>query len=298
MMARILSAAGPAMAAESIELWPEGVPGLRADAAPSREVDGRWFDTHFPRLLRHEPDASSRTGTTVIYCPGGGYERVAAGVNGGELTAWLNELGITVFVLEYRNKLYGHPAPLQDVLRAVRIVRSRAVEFGFDPGRIGVLGGSAGGHLAATAATLFDAEEGRTGAALDAVSARPDFAVCIFPVITMRDPYVHGPSRTNLLGDDPGAALIDRLSLELQVTDQTSPMFIVHSQEDTTVVVDNSLLLYQALSHASVPAELHLYPHGPHGAGLDPALGPTADWPKLCEAWLRFHRWLPPPAVP
>lgn len=290
----LLTADMPRMcpAAETSELWPEGVPNLRADAGPTHEEDGRFFDIHYPKMTRYAPEQADAKQTAMIYCPGGGYERVAAGVNGGDVTEWLNGLGITVFVLEYRNQLYGHPAPLQDVLRAVRIVRSRATDFRVQPDHIGVLGGSAGGHLAASAATLFDAPEGRTGAAFDAVSARPDFAVCVFPVITMLDPYAHAASRRNLLGDNPSEELRQHLSIELQVTPQTSPTFIVHSQQDNTVVVDNSLLFYQALSHAGVPAELHLYPLGPHGSGMDSRLGPTAEWPQLCESWMRFHGWL------
>lgn len=284
----------PASAAATIELWPEGVPHLRADAAPTREENGRFFDIHYPKMTCYAPAKADPQQTAIIYCPGGGYERVSAGPNGGEVTRWLNELGITVFVLEYRNQLYGHPAPLQDVLRSVRLVRSRAAEFHVQPNHIGVLGGSAGGHLAASAATLFDAPEGRTGAELDAVSARPDFAVCIFSVITMLDPYASASSRRNLIGDNPSEELRRHLSLELQVTPQTSPIFIVHSQQDKSVVVDNSLLFYQALSHAGVPAELHLYPHGPHGSGMDPKLGPTAEWPQHCESWMRFHDWLSP----
>jgi acetyl esterase/lipase len=196
-------------------------------------------------------------------------------------------------MLKYRNVEYGHPAPLRDVLRAVRIVRSRASEFGIDAKHVGVLGGSAGAHLAACAGTLFDAPEGKTGAPLDAVSARPDFMVLIFPVITMREPYVHMASRRALLGDNPSEALIEHLSVELQVTKETPPAFIVHSQQDHTVPVDNSILFYTALCHAGVPGELHLYAKGPHGSGMDPRLGPTAEWPKRCETWLRFNGWLP-----
>ena len=232
----------------------------------------------------------------AIVCPGGGYVRLAVDKEGSELTRWLNGLGVTAFILKYRVAPQQHPAQLRDVLRAVRLVRSRAAELGLDPHRIGVFGSSAGGHLAATAATLFDAPEGKTGAALDAVSARPDFVVLQYPVITMREPHVHAGSRHALLGDHPSPELLDRLSVERQVTRQTPPTFIIHSQEDAAVPVENSLLFYQALRAAGVSTEMHLYEKGPHGFGIKPGLGPTSDWPKRCEEWMRAHGWLESPA--
>lgn len=283
------AAAGPTV----WPLWPEGVPGLKAGAGPEREDNGRFSNVHHPSLVFYPPLTGPANGTLVIYAAGGGYVRVAVGANGGEITRWLNALGITVGVLKYRHADYGHPAPLQDVLRAVRLVRARADELGVKPDRIGVLGGSAGGHLAASAGTLFDAPEGRTGHALDAVSGRPDFLVLVFPVITMEDPHAHGASRRALLGPAPSAALQRRLSVEHHVTKATPPAFLVHSAEDTTVVVENSLLFYQAMRRAGAPIELHLYPKGPHGSGMSPALGPVSGWPRLGEAWLRFNGWLP-----
>jgi acetyl esterase/lipase len=276
-----------------IPLWPEGVPGLKSDAGPEKEDNGRFSNIHHPALMVYAPPGERSNGTAVIYAAGGGYVRVAVGANGGEITRWLKGLGLTVFVLKYRAAEYGHPAPLQDALRAVRLVRSRAAELGVAPERIGMLGGSAGGHLAASAGTLFDAPEGKTGHALDAVSGRPDFLVLIFPVITMEEPHAHGPSRRALLGPDPSADLKRRLSVEHQVTKATPPVFLVHSSEDATVVVENSLLFYQGMRRVGAPIELHLYPKGPHGSGMSPALGPTAEWPRLCEAWLRFNGWLP-----
>ena len=156
-----------------------------------------------------------------------------------------------------------------------------------------MLGGSAGGHLTASAGTLFGAPEGRTGAALDQVSGRPDFLVLVFPVITMHEPSVHATSRRALLGDAPTEEARHRLSVDEQVTAQTPPTFLVHSSEDTTVPVENSLLFYQAMRRAKAPIEMHLYPKGPHGSGMSPALGPTAEWPRHCESWMRFNGWLP-----
>ena len=277
-----------------IDLWPEGVPEIKADAGPEKDDgSGRFTNIHRPTLTVYAPSLGKANGTAVIYAAGGGYIRVAVGANGGEITRWLNSLGITVFVLKYRNVEYGHPAPLRDALRAVRMVRSRAAEWGVKPERIGMLGGSAGGHLTASAGTLFDAPEGKTGAALDAVSGRPDFLVMIFSVVTMQDPFGHGTSRRALLGEKPTDELKHRLSVDEQVTKDTPPTFLVHSSEDTTVPVENSLLFYHAMRRAKAPIEMHLYPKGPHGAGMDPKLGPTAEWPRHCESWMRFNGWLP-----
>ncbi|MEO5960377.1 MAG: alpha/beta hydrolase [Opitutaceae bacterium] len=295
LAATVLSAAGP----QVIALWPEGVPGVKAGATPEKDDgQGRYTNIHHPTLVIYAPPAGKANGTAIIYAPGGGYQRVAAGVNGGEVTTWLNSIGVTVFMLKYRHAEYGQPAPLQDALRAMRIVRSRAAELGVKPDRIGMLGGSAGAHLTASAGTLFDAPEGRTGAALDRVNARPDFLVLIFPVITMQDGVGNGGSRRALLGENPTAELKHRWSVDEQVTKDTSPTFLIHSSEDTTAVVENSLLFYQAMRRAKAPIEMHLYPKGPHGSGMDPRLGPTAEWPKHCESWMRFHGWLPKAAQP
>ncbi|HVS53418.1 MAG TPA: alpha/beta hydrolase [Opitutaceae bacterium] len=283
-------------AAESprvIDLWPEGVPDLKPDGGPEKDDNGRFSNIHHPTLTVYAPPADKANGTAMVFAAGGGYIRVAVGPNGGEITRWLNSLGITVFVLKYRNAEYGHPAPLRDALRAVRIVRSRAPEFGVKPDRIGMLGGSAGAHLTASAGTLFDAPEGKTGAELDKVSGRPDFMVMIFPVITMEEPAVHKPSRRALLGDNPSDELKHHLSVDEQVTKDTPPTFLVHSTEDTTSPVENSLLFFAAMRRAKAPIEMHLYPKGPHGSGLDPRLGPISEWPKLCESWMRFNGWLP-----
>jgi lysophospholipase L1-like esterase/dienelactone hydrolase len=216
-------------------------------------------------------------------------------VSDGQTDArWLNSLGITVFVLKYRLDNYGHPAPLQDVLRAIRVVRSRAAEFGIRPDRIGVMGASAGGHLSACAATLWDSPEGKTGNALDEVSARPNFAALIYPVITMADPFAHKGSRQALFGDQPTPEQIELLSLEKRVHSNTPPVFLAATMADKSVPVENSLRFYQALRDAGVPAEMHTYAAGAHGDSRDPQYGPTAKWPERCEEWLRFNKWIKP----
>jgi acetyl esterase/lipase len=276
-----------------IPLWPEGVPGLKADAAPERMVDGRVVGVHYPSLTIYAPARGTANGTAVIICPGGSYVRLATGENGGPETQWLNSIGVTVFLLKYRLVEYGHPAPLQDVLRAIRLVRSRAGEFGIQSDRIGLLGTSAGGHLAASASTMWDAAEGTTGAAVDRVNARPDFAMLVYPVITMEDPFAHAASRTALLGANPSPALRRALSMDTRVRAETPPMFLVATMADQSVPVENSLRLYQALRDAKVPAELHVYAQGSHANSLDPQFGATAQWPQRAEEWMRSNGWLP-----
>lgn len=280
-------------APETIPLWPEGVPGIHADTPPEREENGWLLNIHHPSLTVYPPTAPAN-GTGVIYIPGGGYARVSMrGEHGREPIRWLNSLGVTVFLLKYRTGDYPYPVPTQDALRAVRVARAQAAKYSIAPGRLGVMGVSAGGHLATCTATLSDDPIGRSDAEIDRTSARPDFTLLLFPVITMREPSVHLGSRHNLLGDHPAAELIERLSTELHVTKDTPPAFIVSSAEDNVVRMENSFLYYQALSHAGVSAELHLFAQGPHGYGLDPGSGTTTQWPRLAEAWLRSHGWLP-----
>jgi acetyl esterase/lipase len=282
-----------------IPLWPEGVPGRRADASKEIDADEHVAHVHEPTLTCYAAPATKAGGTAVIVCPGGGYARLAWEKEGVETARWLNGLGVTAFVLKYRLVEYGHPAPLRDVLRAIRIVRARAAEFGVRPDRVGALGFSAGGHLAASAGTLYDAPEGRTGAPLDAVSARPDFLVLIYPVITMTASRTHAGSRENLLGAHPTPAQIDHLSLEKQVTARTPPAFLLTTFEDATVPAENSLAFFEAMRRAGVPAELHAFQKGPHGFGLRPAgVGPAAGWPALCEQWLRLNGWIVPGPPP
>jgi acetyl esterase/lipase len=273
-------------AADVIPIWPEGVPGLLPTAGPEVEQDARVSNVHNPSLIVFLAPEAARNGTAVVVCPGGGYSRLAIDKEGTLVGQWLNSLGVSAFVLKYRMKEYGHPAPLRDVLRAVRLVRSQAGKWKLAADRVGVLGFSAGGHLASSAATLYDAAEGRTGAAIDAVSARPDFAVLVYPVISMTAPTAHSGSRANLLGPDPTPALATRLSTDQQVTRQTPPTFLVHGGTDQSVAPENSLSFFSALRREGVPAEIHVYQDGEHGIGLEPNHGPISDWPKRCAEWL------------
>jgi acetyl esterase/lipase len=275
-----------------IPLWPEGVPDAQPQGGNEYIQDDRVYNVQVPTLTYYPAPKDKANGAAAIVCPGGGYTRLAVSNEGNGMAQWLNSLGVSAFILKYRMKEYGQPAPLRDVLRAVRLVRSRAAEFGIDPHRIGATGSSAGGHLAACAGTLFDHPDGRTGAALDAVSGRPDFLVLQYPVIFMEGPFAHRGSRDCLLGPDPSAALVTLYSVDRQVTKDTPPAFLVSTQEDTSVPLENALAFYTALRRAGVPAELHVYEKGPHGFGLRKDLGPTSEWPQRAAEWLRSHGWL------
>jgi acetyl esterase/lipase len=289
-----IDAAPQIPSAAVIPLWPEGVPDAKPGLDPEHVDDGRTSSVSEPTLTVYGPAVDRPNGTAVIICPGGGYVRLSTQREGEQYAAWLGTLGITSFVLKYRMQEFGHPAPLRDVLRAVRIVRSQAARYHIRPDRIGVMGSSAGGHLAASAGTLFDHPLGRTGAELDNVSARPDFLMLMYPVITMDGPAVHAGSRKALLGANPSAADVRLMSVEKQVTAATPPTLLIHTQEDQTVPVENSILFYQALTRAKVPAEMYLFEHGSHGMGMRAGLGTASDWPKRAEEWLKARGLLEP----
>ena len=271
---------------QPIILWPDGAPG-----ALGREPVG------IPVLTPFLVPKERATGAAVIVCPGGGYARLAEH-EGRPVAEWLNTIGINAFVLKYRHTArYPHPAPLQDAARAIRTLRARAAEWNIDPERIGILGFSAGGHLASTIGTHFDAGRGAAPDPIERVSSRPNLLILIYPVITMRE-LTHAGSKKNLLGADPKPELVRLLSNDEQVTKETPPTFLVHTVNDAGVPVENSLLFVAALRKAGVPFELHLYERGPHGFGLgvrngvvDPIL---STWPARCADWLRLHNFATP----
>ncbi|MCF7688756.1 MAG: alpha/beta hydrolase [Cephaloticoccus sp.] len=276
-----------------IPLWPEGVPGAKPDLGPEIHEDGRIENISEPTLTYFAPAVDKPNGTAVIISPGGGYVRLSTEREGVQYARWLGTLGITSFVLKNRMKEFGHPAPLQDVLRAVRMVRSRATEFGINPDRIGAMGSSAGGHLTASAGTLFDHPAGKSGDSMDAVNARPDFLILMYPVISMDDPVAHAGSRKYLLGDHPSPELLNLMSLEKQVTAHTPPTLLIHTQEDASVPIENSIRFFQALTKAGVPAEFYAFEHGAHGMGMKAGLGTASDWPRRVEEWLRDRGLIP-----
>ncbi len=258
-------------------LWPDGAPGAKADEDHDR-----------PTITMYAPPDALRTGTAVIIFPGGGYQNLAMDHEGRRVAEWLNGVGVTAFVLKYRLGRHGyrHPAPMHDAQRAIRTVRANAERWRLKPDRVGVLGFSAGGHLASTTGTHFDAGEKDAADPIDRVSCRPDFMVLCYPVISFTAPYTHRGSRANLIGKGFDPELARRLSNELQVTEQTPPTFLMHAGEDKAVPPANSVAFYQALRQKGVAAELHLYAHGGHGFGLGKPGEPHAEWPKACERWL------------
>ncbi|MEZ5364042.1 MAG: alpha/beta hydrolase [Bryobacterales bacterium] len=259
---------------EVIKLWPDGAPLAQGTA-----------DEDTPTLGIYLPERP--IGTAVVICPGGGYRNLAMDHEGDQIARWYNSLGIAAFVLKYRlGPKYHHPVELSDVQRAIRIVREGAWRYGVRPDRIGVMGFSAGGHLASTAATHFDAGDANAKDPIDRVSSRPDFAVLCYPVISLTSEYTHKGSRTNLLGENPDAALAESLSNEKQITPETPPTFLWATDEDAAVPAENSVMFYLGLRKAGVPAELHIFERGRHGMGLawtDRVLG---QWPDLLANWL------------
>jgi acetyl esterase/lipase len=258
-------------------LWPEGAPGAVAAEAVDR-----------PKITVYRASADGANGAAAVVCPGGGYRNLASDHEGKQVARWLNALGMSAFVLQYRvGPRYRHPAPLQDVQRALRLVRARAKDFGVDPGRVGVVGFSAGGHLASTAGTHLD--EGRPDATdpVERMGSRPDFMVLAYPVISLTSAFTHQGSLGALLGEHPDALLQEELSSERHVTERTPPTFLFHTSDDPAVPVENSIAFYRALVAAHVPAELHVFAMGPHGVGLAPRDSSLSLWPGLCGAWMR-----------
>jgi len=291
--------AGPALAqAPEVPLYPGPVPNSRPNKVAETRLpqpNGRVHlsNVTMPTLTIYRAPKATATGTAVIVCPGGGYGILAMDHEGHDVARRFNEMGVTAFVLKYRlPNPAAQPdpstAPLLDAQQALRLVRQRAAEWGVNPERIGLLGFSAGGHLAATAGTLFAPPVGEQPGP---GSVRPAFLMLIYPVISFADSITHGGSRQNLLGDKRTAAQEIRYSADRQVTRQTPPTFLVHAQDDDLVPVQNSLAFYQACLHHKVPTEMHLYPRGGHGFGM---VNPSTrdQWMDRLQNWLAANGWL------
>jgi acetyl esterase/lipase/lysophospholipase L1-like esterase len=284
---------------EWMELYPEGLfPTPEAIGSETGAPDLEWVERiGVARLGIFRSTLGEEPRPAVVICPGGGYSGLAVAKEGIEVARWFNALGFDAFVLKYRVKEFGYPVPLLDVTRAVRLVRSQAKEWGIDPERIGVLGFSAGGHAAAMGTTLYASTDGFVGDALDAVSARPDFSVLIYPVVTFLPPFGHEGSRVNLLGKDATPEQIEALSLETRVHAECPPVFLLHTDQDKVVPAENSLQLATALRAQGVPVELHLFTDGPHGFGMRPGFGAVSHWPQLLVKWLQQMNLAPDFAV-
>lgn len=264
-------------AQEPFPLWQGKAPLAQGDARED-----------IPTLTPYLPARGPRPSSAVIVCPGGGYRNLAMDHEGKQIAQWLNSLNIAAFVLQYRlGPKYNHPAQLQDAQRAIRTVRARAAEFHIDSNRTGIWGFSAGGHLASTASTHFDRGNGSAPDPIDRESSRPDFAILAYPVISFTTEFTHQGSKRNLLGENPAPELMQLLSNELQVTKDTPPTFLFHTNEDTGVPPENSVLYYLALRKAKVPAEMHIFEKGRHGVGLAPTDATLSAWPPILAGWLR-----------
>ena len=280
----ILQAAGLAQAPspilqepQTIRLWEGKAPGALGDAPED-----------VPTLTIYMPPNTAGPMTAVIVAPGGGYRALSMNKEGRIPANQLNALGIAAFVLKYRlGPKYHHPIELGDVQRAIRIVRSRAAEWHIAPDKIGVMGFSAGGHLASTASTMFDRGNAAAADAIDRAGSRPDFAILGYPVITLTEAWTHQGSRTNLLGEKADADLARSLSTDTRVTNETPPTFLFHTNADTAVPAENSIHYYLALRKAGVPAEMHIFKDGPHGVGMPMNDTALSEWPKVLANWLR-----------
>lgn len=295
-------AAWPAHAQEVVPLWPEGaMPNTRGIDVADSVARQRIFQIAEPELLAFFPSQEENTRSAVVILPGGGYHHLTYVLGGTQLAKWFNTLGVNAFVLNYRlphspdleDRTLG---PLQDAQRALRLVRSRAEEWGVDPGRVGVVGRSAGGHLATTLGTHAE-DVSAVGDPLDAQPFAPDFMILVSPVVTM-GAGTHAGSRRNLLGESPSPELVAAYSNERRVTAETPPTFLVHAADDEAVVPANSIAFYEALLAHGVSASLHVFPQGGHAIGLRGSPGSTALWTALCEGWLAERGLLAPAPAP
>ncbi|GHC08280.1 alpha/beta hydrolase [Cerasicoccus arenae] len=256
----------------TIRLWENGTP-FADDALPG-----------LPRLTIYLPSPEHRTGQSIVVCPGGGYAHLAIAHEGHRVARYISSHGTAAAVLEYRHAPYRHPVPLLDAQRAIRLMRHHATEWELDPSKVGILGFSAGGHLTACAATLPPLTEGLPGDEIDALDCRPDFAVPIYAVVSIFEPYAHLGSRQNLLGEKADdMELVAQLSPERHVNANTPPCLLIHTSEDKSVVPEHSIVFYQALRRHNVPAELHIYEKHGHGIGL----AQNHPWGPALIEWLK-----------
>jgi acetyl esterase/lipase len=278
-----LAAALPSRAQVEVLLWPSGAPGAKGSAATDK-----------PSITPYPAPQAKANGAAVVVFPGGGYTGLASDHEGVQPAKWLNGLGVSAFVVKYRlgSSGYRHPIEMGDGQRAVRWVRAHAKQYGIDPKRVGVLGFSAGGHLASTVSTHYDSGSAAAADSIDRQGCRPDWSILAYPVITMDASFTHGGSRSALLGDAPAQKLVDSLSNEKQVTSKTPPAFLFHAKDDNVVPVKNAQAYHDSLVKRGVAAHLKLYDKGGHGFGLADGIGgapkdPTlATWPGLAATWM------------
>ena len=270
----------PIQDTQTLRLWTETAPGAQGTA-----------ETDIPKMTVYLPRNTPAGMTAVIIMPGGGYRNLAMNHEGRQVANLLNSAGVAAFVLEYRlGPKYHHPVEMQDAQRAIRTIRAHATEWHIAADRIGVLGFSAGGHLAATVSTHFDSGSAQAQDPVDRASSRPDFTILGYPVISLVEPWTHQGSKTNLLGEQAASELASSLSADRAVTAATPPTFLFLTNADTTVPAENSVTYYLALRKAGVPAELHIFENGPHGVGLATNDAALSEWPKLLINWMRGRK--------
>ena len=279
----------------TINLWP-GLPPLQKESNLQEQAvqQGivRISNVQIPSIEVYLPTKQSATGEAVLIFPGGGYGILAYDWEGTDFAKWLNAHGIAGIVVKYRLPISTSltdpkEVPLLDAQRAIRLVRQNAEDWNINPSKVGIMGFSAGGHLAATLSTSFAHELLLEKDAIDTLPARPDFSILVYPVISFRDAAAHSGSRKNLLGDQASSELVDRFSNELQVTTDTPPTFLVHAQDDKGVPLQNSLLYFQALHANGVNAALHIYPTGGHGFAFGIGKGAVSGWREVLLAWMK-----------
>jgi len=269
-----------------MRLWPDAPPGVDSTSSADN-----------PTLTLYLPDAETAAWPAIVICPGGGYARLAMTYEAHDICRWLNSIGVAGIILDYRHrgKGYPHPAPLHDTQRAIRTVRARAGEWKIHTNRIGIMGFSAGGHLASSAGTHFDRGHPGSDDPVERVSCRPDFMVLGYPLISLTTEYVDEGTMHNLLGPSPSAEMRELFSNEKQVTPETPPTFLFHTGDDRPTAPENSVLFYLALRRAGVAAEMHVFEKGRHGLGLARTMRGASEWPGLCEIWMRNRGLLETP---
>ena len=271
---------------------PNSKPGNENERIEKQEITV-ISNVQVPDIAVYLPTKKLATGQAVVICPGGGYWILAWDLEGTDIARYLNSIGVAAIVLKYRLPTYGntvvpHQAPLMDARRAMRLVRLNAPKWNIDPAKIGIMGFSAGGHLASTLGTHFDYGDPAAADSVEQMSCRPDFMVLMYPVITFTEPSMHTGSREALLGKDPDPELVKYYSNELQVGEDTPPAFLVHADDDKGVPVENSLLLYKALRAKSIPTEMHILSEGEHGFGLGTNNEHVAGWTDNLQRWLAW----------
>jgi acetyl esterase/lipase len=246
-------------------------------------------DKDIPTVIVYLPEGKQQTVPALMICPGGGYGGLAVDHEGHQIAKWANEMGMAGIIVLYRHRGrgYGHPNPLLDAQRAIRLTRHHAEAWKIDPKRVGMIGFSAGGHLTSTVLTHFDSGRSDATDAIDRQSSRPDFGILCYPVIALGESYTHLGSQKNLLGASPSEELVKELSNEKRVTAETPPTFLWHTAEDKVVAAENSLRFYSSMVTAGVKGELHVFPFGRHGLGLAAGHSGAQQWPELCKNWLK-----------